>query len=112
VTYYEVIERFSRYAFVRCRPETGRTHQLRVHLTHIGHPIVADKLYSGRDKLLVGDVVGRADAVEPDRILLARQALHAHSLELNHPVSGQPLKLISPLPADMAATLEFLRKRP
>jgi 23S rRNA pseudouridine1911/1915/1917 synthase len=112
ITYYEVIERFPRYTLVRCRPETGRTHQLRVHLTHIGHPIVADKLYSGRDKLTVGDVVGRAEVPASDQILMGRQALHAHSLELEHPVTGQPLKLSSPLPADMATTLEFLRNRP
>lgn len=108
VTYYEVIERFDRHAFVRCQPATGRTHQIRVHLAHIGHPIIADKLYSGRDRLTVGDILG-ADAPEGDRVLIERQALHAHALKLVHPVSGEPLNFTAPLPADIAGTLEFLR---
>ena len=57
-TFYEVLERFRGYALVRCKPQTGRTHQIRVHLTHIGHPIVADKAYSGRDRLTLGDLLG------------------------------------------------------
>jgi 23S rRNA pseudouridine1911/1915/1917 synthase len=58
VTLYEVVERFRHFALVRCKPLTGRTHQIRVHLTHIGHPIVADKLYLGRDRITLGDLVG------------------------------------------------------
>ena len=62
VTFYEVVERFRGFALVRCKPQTGRTHQIRVHLTHIGHPILADKLYSGRDRITLADVAG------PDRL--------------------------------------------
>ncbi len=58
VTFYEVVERFRDFALVRCKPQTGRTHQIRIHLTHIGHPILADKLYSGRDRITLADVVG------------------------------------------------------
>jgi 23S rRNA pseudouridine1911/1915/1917 synthase len=111
VTFYEVIERFRGYAFIRCKPATGRTHQIRVHLTHIGHPIVADKAYSGRDRLTLADLVG-AGATEADteEVLIERQALHAHSLRLDHPLTGQPLQLTAPLPADMTRALEALRR--
>ena len=117
VTFYEVLERFRGYALVRCKPSTGRTHQIRVHLTHIGHPIVADKAYSGRDRLTLGDLLGPvapiavADAdADVDAVLIDRQALHAHSLRLDHPLTGQPLHLTAPLPDDMTRTLEALRR--
>jgi 23S rRNA pseudouridine1911/1915/1917 synthase len=111
VTFYEVIERFRGYAFLRCRPATGRTHQIRVHLTHIGHPIVADKAYSGRDRLTLGDLLGPgASEAEAATVLIDRQALHAHSLRLDHPLTGKPLHLTAPLPDDMMRTLEALRK--
>ena len=58
VTFYQVLERFAHHSLILCKPQTGRTHQIRVHLTHIGHPIVADKMYSGRDRLTVGEVLG------------------------------------------------------
>src|SRR4051812_28712653 len=83
-TYYEVPERLGGFSLVRCLPKTGRTHQIRVHLTHIGHPIVADKMYSGRAKLTVGDILG-PDAEVSERVLIERQALHAHRLEFDHP---------------------------
>ncbi|MGE5755940.1 MAG: RluA family pseudouridine synthase [Planctomycetaceae bacterium] len=108
VTFYEVLERFQGYAFVRCTPATGRTHQIRVHLTHIGHPIIADKAYSGRDRLTLGDLAGPG-APDADTVLIDRQALHAHALHLTHPLTGQPLHLTAPLPDDMARTLAALR---
>jgi 23S rRNA pseudouridine1911/1915/1917 synthase len=101
---------------VRCKPRTGRTHQIRVHLNHIGHPIVADRAYSGRDKITLGelrDVTGNpavsADSVDPGMVLIDRQALHAHALRFNHPITGKEVHLTAPLPADMARTLEALR---
>ena len=118
VTFYEVLERFGGHALVRCKPQTGRTHQIRVHLTHIGHPIVADKAYSGRDRLTIGDLFGSDEArrkagtsppLDPQTVLIERQALHAHFLKFAHPLSGQPLSLTAPLPADMTRTLEALR---
>ena len=93
---------------MRCKPSTGRTHQIRVHLAHIGHPIVADKAYSGRDRLTLGDLLG-PDAPDADRVLIDRQALHAHDLRLAHPVTGQELHLTAPLPDDMAGALAALR---
>ncbi len=103
-TFYEVLERFDGFALVRCKPRTGRTHQIRVHLAHIGHPIVADKPYSGRDRLTIGDLLG-PDAPEADKVLLDRQALHAHALDLQHPLTGEPIHFSSPMPDDMAIAL-------
>ncbi|SIN76506.1 23S rRNA pseudouridine1911/1915/1917 synthase [Singulisphaera sp. GP187] len=108
VTFYEVLERFDGFAYVRCKPRTGRTHQIRVHLAHIGHPIVADKAYSGRDHLTLGDLLG-AGTADADRVLIDRQALHAHNLFIRHPLSGEDLALNAPLPDDMATVLAALR---
>lgn len=108
VTRYEVVDRFDGYAVVRCRPETGRTHQIRVHLAHIGHPIVADKLYSGRSSLTLADLIG-ADSADAGRVLIDRQALHARSLELVHPRTGASMRFEAPVPADMVGTVEALR---
>ncbi|HEV3122829.1 MAG TPA: RluA family pseudouridine synthase [Isosphaeraceae bacterium] len=109
VTFYEVIERFSGFALVRCMPQTGRTHQIRVHLAHVGMPVLADKSYSGRSRLLLGDVAG-PDVAGAQDVLIERQALHAHALRLNHPLTGVPLQLTAPLPDDMATTLAALRR--
>jgi 23S rRNA pseudouridine1911/1915/1917 synthase len=114
VTFYKVEERFRRFALVRCLPKTGRTHQIRVHLMHIGHPVVADKLYSGGDRLSLSEVQsadrgGPPLAGAPDVTLIERQALHAHRLRFRHPSSGAELTLTASLPADLARTLEALR---
>jgi 23S rRNA pseudouridine1911/1915/1917 synthase len=108
VTYYEVAERFVAHALLRCRPQTGRTHQIRIHLTHIGHPILADKLYAGRDRVTAGDLCGDDDAGAA-RVLLARQALHAHAIAFVHPLTGKALHFAAPLPMDMSQTLAVLR---
>ncbi len=114
VTFYEVLERFRDFALVRCKPQTGRTHQIRIHLTHIGHPILADKLYSGRDRITLGDVVGsdrlrHLSAEEAGTVLIDRQALHAHRLRFRHPSTDREIDLTAPLPADMERTLAALR---
>ncbi|MDD5249895.1 MAG: 23S rRNA pseudouridine(1911/1915/1917) synthase RluD [Rhodocyclaceae bacterium] len=96
-THYRVVERFGRATFVECRLETGRTHQIRVHMASIGHPLAGDPAY-GRAKS--GDA--RLDA-------FPRQALHAWQLALIHPASGAEMAWESPLPPDIAALLAELR---
>jgi 23S rRNA pseudouridine1911/1915/1917 synthase len=93
-THYEVVERFGDATLLRCRLETGRTHQIRVHLASIGHALVGDPAYGRRGAITFG-----------------RQALHAAKLALVHPVTGAARSWTSPLPADFAALLEGLRAR-
>ena len=95
-TFYEVLERFERLSYVRLSPRTGRTHQLRVHLAHLGHPVLADRLYGG-------------DRPEGRVFPARRQTLHAHSLEVTHPVTGRSIRFEAPLPEDFQQTLECLR---
>jgi 23S rRNA pseudouridine1911/1915/1917 synthase len=106
-TFYEVVERFDGFALIKCRPLTGRTHQIRVHLLSVGLPIVADKLYSGRNQLQMRDVV--AESASGDAALISRQALHAHRLRIRHPRIHEWMEIAAPLPADMERTLEALR---
>ena len=93
VTRYQVIERRRTHTLLRCDLDTGRTHQIRVHLAAIGLPIVGDPLYGGA-------------------ALLARQALHATRLDLRHPVTEGPLELLSPLPKDLATLLSSVEIEP
>jgi 23S rRNA pseudouridine1911/1915/1917 synthase len=109
VSYYEVIERFRGYTLVRIQPRTGRTHQIRVHLASVGCPVLADKVYSGRDKMNLSDLVPDLDPTA-DLPLLTRQALHAHRLRFNHPRTGKVFEAEAPLPAEMQKTLEALRR--
>jgi 23S rRNA pseudouridine1911/1915/1917 synthase len=106
-SYYEVIERFRGYTFVRVQPRTGRTHQIRVHLASIDCPVLADKSYSGRDKLLLSDLV---PGIESDEVLMPRQALHAQRLRFQHPRSKRWIEAVAPLPAELEHTLEALRR--
>lgn len=109
VTFYEVIERFRGYTFVRLVPKTGRTHQLRVHLASVGAPVLADKLYSGRDVFRLSDLVPPTDPSQ-DEILMPRQALHAWRLRLIHPKTKEVIAVQAPLPAEFERTLAALRQ--
>jgi len=106
-SFYEVIERFRGYTFCRIQPRTGRTHQIRVHLGSIGCPVLADKVYGGRDCLRLSDL---APGVEPDEVLMNRQALHAGRLRFYHPRLRQTISAEAPLPPDFERTLAALRK--
>lgn len=109
-TIYEVAERLSGFAVVRCRIETGRTHQIRVHLRHIGHPVVCDAAYGRRADIHLSDLTG-SEATPAEVPLLARQALHARRLEMHHPALGRDMEFEAPVPADMMALIEALRAR-
>ena len=113
-TWYEVIERFDGYTLVRLQPKTGRTHQIRVHLAHIGSPVLCDRLYGGHAQITRGQLAKRLAKREPaqpgdDQVVLERQALHARRLELEHPITHQRLVFESPVPADISSVLDLLR---
>ena len=113
-TMYEVVERFGGFALVRARPKTGRTHQIRLHLAHIGCPVLCDRLYGGRARITELELIPRDLArhdTQADEPLLARQALHAHRLALMHPTSGEWQQFEAPLAADLENTLAVLRGR-
>ncbi|MCR9118983.1 MAG: RluA family pseudouridine synthase [bacterium] len=104
-SFYEVIERFRGYALVRILPKTGRTHQIRVHLAHIGIPVICDRLYAGHIQLKGQEV----NADLGDEVLLDRQALHAKRLKFRHPESGEEIEFNAPLPDDINTALQALR---
>lgn len=106
-TFYEVMERAGPFAMVRVSPKTGRTHQIRVHLAHIGSPIVSDKLYSGRS-LLRGRDISRQ--LQPELIVMDRQALHAHTIEFRHPIDGGMIQLTAPLADDIVQAWTLIKQ--
>src|SRR5262245_11743410 len=108
-SYYEVIERFRGYTLCRIHPRTGRTHQIRVHLASIGCPVLADKMYSGRDCLKLSDVVPGLDPAA-DEVLMPRQALHASRLRFLHPRTREWIQPEAPLPPEFEKTLAALRQ--
>jgi 23S rRNA pseudouridine1911/1915/1917 synthase len=105
VTHYRVLERFRAHTYIQVQLETGRTHQIRVHMAHSHYPLLGDPLYGGRLRIPAGCTPALAEELHRFR----RQALHAARLELRHPVSGEALAWQAPLPADMQHLLEVLR---
>ena len=108
VTIYRVREIYDGYTLVELDLKTGRTHQIRVHLSHIGYPIVGDDMYGGKP-LRVGDAVNWKQP-DADRVLLGRQALHAAMLMIRHPITDAQLRIEAPLPPDMRETIEMMRQ--
>lgn len=105
ITHWKVLERFTYLTLVECKLGTGRTHQIRAHMRSIGHPLFNDAAYGG-DRILKGTVFTKyRQFVENCFELLPRQALHARSLTIDHPVTGERLRFESPVPADMEAVL-------
>ncbi len=104
VTHYRVISRFRGHTHIRVQLETGRTHQIRVHMAHAGHPLVGDPVYGGRMRLPKGGTPEMIKAVQH----FPRQALHARRLGLVHPATGADMSWESPLPADMLELLAVL----
>ncbi len=105
ITHYRVLERFAAHTLVQARLETGRTHQIRVHMAHIRCPLVGDPLYGGRLRLPRGASAGLREAISAFR----RQALHAERLQLIHPASGEPVGWEVEIPRDFKQLLEALR---
>lgn len=99
-THFTVLERYGDYTLAECRLETGRTHQIRVHMAYIGHPVAGDPKYG----------LDRHGKVQPC-FGIQGQALHSRSLELTHPVTGERMSFTAPVPEDMENIIEKLRKR-
>jgi 23S rRNA pseudouridine1911/1915/1917 synthase len=110
ITHYRVLERFHYVTLVECVLETGRTHQIRVHMKHIGHTLFADETYGG-DKILKGTIYQKyKQFVDNCFALCPRQALHAQRLGFRHPGTGEFMLFESKLPADMEQVIEKWRK--
>ena len=115
ISHYEVVQRvdtrFGKFTLVRVRIETGRTHQIRVHMASIGHPVVGDTLYGAHgqltDQAALQASSSRANRRKnaPERLKLGRNFLHAARLEFTHPFTGKPLELEAPLPPELTAFL-------
>jgi 23S rRNA pseudouridine1911/1915/1917 synthase len=112
ISHYRVTERldtrFGPFTLARVRIETGRTHQIRVHMASISHPVVGDTLYGAAEKIIALPLSTTRKAAR-EVLVLGRNFLHASELEFKHPISGKSVQLTSPLPQELAAFLAQLR---
>jgi 23S rRNA pseudouridine955/2504/2580 synthase/23S rRNA pseudouridine1911/1915/1917 synthase len=112
-TTYKIAETFVNFSLLEVGIKTGRTHQIRVHLQSIGHPVVADPFYGRRQQLLLSSVKGKKYRLakgKQERPLMDRTALQAYQLEFDHPTNGEPLSFTTELPKDFRATLNQLSR--
>ena len=108
ITHFKIIEKFENHTFMKVKLETGRTHQIRVHMAHIGYPLVGDSVYGGRLKIPKATTLRLKDILRGFR----RQALHSSVLGLTHPISDQYMQWEVPLPADLLNLLKLLKSAP
>ncbi len=106
ITHYRAIDRFKSHTHVKAILETGRTHQIRVHLSYVGHSLIGDLMYGGRVRF----PKKASEELKAALLDFKRQALHSKKLTLIHPISGEPMSWKAPLPDDMAGLLEALKK--
>jgi RluA family pseudouridine synthase len=109
-TAFRVLERFGRFTWLECRPYTGRTHQLRVHLAASGWPILNDPFYGNETQLLLSDLKRGYKHRDEEKPLLRRLALHASALAFDHPATATRLALTAPLPHEFEVALKYLRR--
>jgi RluA family pseudouridine synthase len=111
LTEYKVIESFQKYALIELKIATGRTHQIRVHMKHIGAPMLTDSKYGLAPQFMLSEIKRfRKKRDVEERPLMSRTSLHSASLEINHPATGKLMRFLAPLPKDMTATISQLRK--
>jgi RluA family pseudouridine synthase len=108
-TRFQVLERFKGFTWIECRPMTGRTHQIRLHLAASGLPILNDDFYGNGAELLLSALKRRYKGRANERPLISRLALHAGELTITHPVTHDRLTLRAPLPNEFAVALKYLR---
>ncbi len=112
-TDFRVLESFGRFAWIECRPQTGRMHQIRAHLASAGGPVLNDALYGDPDSvLLLSELKPHYKGRDLEKPLISRLALHAATLGFTHPEGRVPVEVVSPLPNDLAVALKYLRKFP
>ena len=106
ITHFQVARKFAHHSLVRVQLETGRTHQIRVHMAHINYPLLGDSLYGGRQRVPAGVDVALAETIQG----FTRQALHAERLSFEHPRSRELVSFEAALPDDLATLLEALKR--
>jgi 23S rRNA pseudouridine955/2504/2580 synthase/23S rRNA pseudouridine1911/1915/1917 synthase len=112
ITDWRVLERYRGYALLKVEPRTGRTHQIRVSLLHVGYPLLVDSLYGGQSEFRLSTLKRRYKQKRdrPEIPLIARVSLHAAAIALSHPITGEPVEVRAPAPKDFELTLKNLRR--